>query len=191
MPQPRRLTAHDLLAGTAAVHEVVVPDRILRPAGPGGPSGSDDASPDPDDLSPGVVRLRPLTVGTLVLVSRAARDDPSLVPLLLVKESLVEPVMSVDQLRRLHAGLVHYLVRAVNTISGLSPDGDVLDGAIGSPAGQVHLLLARHFGWSPEQVAKLTPGQVAVYLAGVDALLRDGGRPGPQPVATAAPTGAP
>jgi hypothetical protein len=33
-------------------------------------------------------------------------------------------------------------------------------------------LLARHFGWTPEQVSQLTPGQVAVYLAGVAKLLR-------------------
>ena len=38
-----------------------------------------------------VVRLRPLTVGTLTLISRAAREDVSLVPLLMVKEALAEP----------------------------------------------------------------------------------------------------
>ena len=105
-----------------------------------------------------------------------------MVPLLLVKESMVEPTMSLDELRRLHAGLIHYLVSKVNTISGLSPSGDVLDDAVRSPAGQVHVLLAKHFGWSPDQVARLTPGQVAVYLAGVDALFdgaeRSAGRAG-------------
>jgi hypothetical protein len=155
MADQRRLSATDLLAGTAAEHDVVVPARVLTPAGG-------------DDPQSGVVRLRPLTVGTLVLISRAARDEPALVPLLLLKESLVEPVMTLDQLRTLHAGLVHYLVAAVNTISGLSPDGDVLQDALGSPTGQVHLLLAQHFGWTPEQVGKLTPGQAALYVAGVE-----------------------
>jgi hypothetical protein len=149
----RRLSATDLLAGTAAEHDVVVPARILTPAGA-------------DDAESGVVRLRPLTVGTLVLISRAARDEPALVPLLLLKESLIDPVMTLDQLRALHAGMVHYLVAAVNTISGLSPDGDVIDDALASPAGQVHLLLAQHFGWTPDQVAALTPGQAAIYVAG-------------------------
>jgi hypothetical protein len=172
-PEPRPLTAEDLLAGTAGVHEVAVPARILRPGEPAadGPEAGEPA---------GVVRLRPLTVGTLVLISRAARDDPSLVPLLLVKESMVEPAMSLDALRRLHVGLIHYLVSAVNTISGLSPAGDVLDDAVASPAGQLHVLLAQHFGWSPEQVGRLTPGQVAVYLAGIDALREDGERSGPR-----------
>lgn len=164
MADLRRLNATDLLAGTAAEHDVVVPVRVLTPV-----AGNDAQS--------GVVRLRPLTIGTLVLISRAARDEPALVPLLLLKESLVEPVMSLDQLRTLHAGLVHYLVAAVNTISGLSPDGDVLQDALESPTGQVHLLLARHFGWTPEQVAKLTPGQAALYVAGT----------GSQPFAGAAP----
>jgi hypothetical protein len=153
MADLRRLSAADLLAGTAAEHDVVVPARVLTPAGG-------------DDAQPGLVRLRPLTVGTLVLISRAARDEPALVPLLLLKESLVDPVLTLDQLRALHAGLVHYLVAAVNTISGLSPEGDVLQDALGSPTGQVHLLLAQHFGWTPDQVAQLTPGQAAMYLAG-------------------------
>jgi hypothetical protein len=37
--------------------------------------------------------------------------------------------------------------------------------------GETHLQLARHFGWTPAQVAELTPGQVAVYLAGIERLL--------------------
>jgi hypothetical protein len=111
-----------------------------------------------------------------------------MIPLLLVKESMVEPTMSLDELRRLHAGLIHFLVSKVNTISGLSPSGDVLDDAVRSPAGHVHVLLAKHFGWSPEQVARLTPGQVAVYLAGVDALFGSAERSGVQPgVAATAP----
>ncbi|TQM61938.1 hypothetical protein [Humibacillus xanthopallidus] len=175
MSDPRLLTAEDLLAGTATVHEVVVPAHVLRP---GDPTERSETQGGPG--LPGAVRLRPLTVGTLVLISRAARDDPSLVPLLLVKESMVEPAMSLDELRRLHAGLIHFLVSKVNTISGLSPSGDVLDDAVSSPVGQVHILLARHFGWSPDQVARLTPGQVAVYLAGVDALFDNAERPDEQ-----------
>ena len=167
----RRLTAEDLLAGTAGLHDVAVPSRLLRP----GLADAVDGA--------GTVRLRPLSVGTLVLISRAARDDPALVPLLMVKESLVEPAMSLEQLRGLNIGLVHFLVAAVNTVSGLSPSGDVLDettaeavdDALASPVGQVHVLLARHFGWSPQQVARLTPGQVAVYLAGVEALFHESG----------------
>jgi hypothetical protein len=114
-------------------------------------------------------------VATLTTISRAAREDPSLVPLLMIKESLVEPELGLDGVRRLHVGLVQFLVSRINLISGLTADGQALDDAVASPAGQMHVLLARHFGWTPDQVAQLTPGQVAVYLAGVSRLLDLGG----------------
>jgi hypothetical protein len=71
---------------------------------------------------------------------------------------------------------VHFLLGRINEISGLAADGDALDEAARSPLGRTHLLFARHFGWTPEQVAQLTPGQVAVYLAGVEKLLALEGR---------------
>lgn len=160
------LSAQDLLAGGQLVHTVAVPGGVLRPR-PG--RGDEDAEAEAD--APGLVRLRPLSVGTLALVSRAARDDASLVPLLLIKESLVEPAVSLDQVRQMHIGLVDFLVGQINLISGLSPDGGSYDEAARSPLGQSHLLLAKHFGWTPEQVAQLTPAQVMVYLAGVERLL--------------------
>jgi hypothetical protein len=157
---PEVLTAEDLLAGTAAIHDVALPRAVLEP-------GSDHAGPA------GVVRLRALSVGAMMLVSRAARDEPELGPILLVKEALVEPQLTVEELRALPVGLMHFLVASVNTVSGLSADGDVLDGAsLLSPMARIHLLLAREFGWSAEQVAALTPGQIAIYLAGIERLAR-------------------
>lgn len=153
---PAALTAQDLLAGSQLVHQVLVPAELLRP----GQAGA----------QPGQVRLRPLTVGTMALVSRAARDDAALVPLLMIKEALVEPALTLDQVRQLHVGLVHFLVGEVNRASGLSAEGEAFDAALQSPAARAHLLLARHFGWTPEQVAMLTPGQVMVYLAGIERL---------------------
>jgi hypothetical protein len=152
------LDAQDLLAGSAVIHDVRVPREILAPGA--------------EVLEDGIVRMRPLNVATLTLVSRAAREDPSLIPLLMIKESLVEPVLALDQIRRMHAGLVHFLAKRVNLISGLGRDDEALEGTANSPLGQTHILLARHFGWTPEQVSQLTPGQVAVYLAGVAKLLR-------------------
>jgi hypothetical protein len=72
----------------------------------------------------------------------------------------------------MHAGLVYFLAERVNSISGLGNDEEALEGMANSPLGQTHVLLAKHFGWTPEQVSQLTPGQVAVYLAGVTQLLR-------------------
>lgn len=153
-----RLTADDLLAGSSAAHEVEIPAAILTPG------------TEPYD-EPATVLLRPLSVGTLTLISRAARDDMSLIPLLMIKESLLEPQMSLEQVRKLHVGLVHFLVQQINLVSGLTADGDPYDGAADSPQAQAYVLLAKHFGWTPEQVSQLTPGQVAIYLAGVQRLL--------------------
>ena len=160
MTEGRMLSAADLLAGSKAVHQVTVPAAILTPGAA------------PDDALPGVVLLRPLTVAALTLISRAAREDTSLVPLLMIKEALVEPALSLEQARQLHVGLVDFLVRRINTISGLSADGQAPAEAAEEPLAHSYLLLARHFGWTPEQVSQLTPGQVAIYLAGVDRLLQ-------------------
>jgi hypothetical protein len=151
------LTAQELLAGSLLVHEIAVPAGVLRPG-----SEADSA---------GKVRLRPLKVATLALISKAAREDPALVPLLMIKESLVEPALALEQIRQMHAGLLHFLVAAINRISGLDADGNAARGAAASVIGETHLQLARHFGWTPAQVAELTPGQVAVYLAGIERLL--------------------
>jgi hypothetical protein len=150
----RLLTAQELLAGSLLVHDIVVPASVLSQGGNG---------------VEGRVRIRPLKVGTLALISAASREDPSLVPLLMIKDSLVEPALSLDQIRQMHAGLLHFIVAAINRISGL--DNDSVDSASASAVTETHVLLARHFGWTPAQVAELTPGQVAVYLAGIERLL--------------------
>ena len=153
------LTPQELLAGSLLVHDVLIPASILNPGGETGGTAE------------GRVRLRPLKVATLALISRASREDPSLVPLLMIKESLVEPTLPLEQIRQMHAGLVHFLVAAINRISGLDSGENAAHGASNSALGEAHVQLARHFGWTPAQVAELTPGQVAVYLAGIERLL--------------------
>ncbi|HEY6073845.1 MAG TPA: hypothetical protein VIV15_10730 [Anaerolineales bacterium] len=159
----RMLKAEDLLAGSKAVYDVSIPAAVLAPAARTGTA---------EEGAEQCVRLRPINIATLTLISRAARDDPSLVPLLMIKEALVEPAMTLEQIRQLHLGLVQYLVAQVNLISGLNAEGEAVSQALASPLGRTHLLLARHFGWSPEQVSQLTPGQVAVYLAGIEKFLQ-------------------
>ncbi len=155
------LAAQDLLAGSQVTHDVRVPREILTPG-----------SRPPEEDEEGLVRMRPLNVAVLTLISRASREDPSLIPLLMIKESLVEPALTLDQIRQMHVGLVHFLVGKINLISGLAADGGALDETADSTLGHTHVLLAKHFGWTPEQVGQLTPGQVAVYLAGVQKLLQ-------------------
>ena len=160
------LSAADLLAGSKAVQDVTIPAAVLQPASAEGDAGGDACAP-----GGGCVRMRPLSIAVLSLISRAAREDPGLIPLLMIKEAVVEPQLTLEQIRQMHVGLVYYLVEQVNRLSGLAADGATLDEAADSPLGRTHLLLAKHFGWTPEQVGQLTPGQVAVYLAGIEKLL--------------------
>jgi hypothetical protein len=157
----KTLSAQDLLAGSSLIHEIEIPQEILRP----GTNGRETAAS-------GAVRLRPLSVATLTLISRAAREDAGLVPVLIIKEALVEPALTLDQIRQLPVGLVYFLVSRINQISGLTADGETFSEAANTPLSQTHVLLAKHFGWTPEQVSQLTPGQVAIYLAGVEKLLQ-------------------
>ena len=158
---PKILLAQDLLAGSGIIHDITIPQEILTP-------GVEPSNGN----SPGKVRLRPLSIATLTLISRAARDNVSLVPLLMIKESLIEPTLTLDQIRQMHVGLVHFLVNQINIISGLGASGETLENTANSAIGQTHILLAKHFGWTPDQVSQLTPGQVAVYLAGIEKLLQ-------------------
>jgi hypothetical protein len=176
------LSAADLLAGSKALQDVTIPAAVLQPAAlrsgeaGGEDPGSDEPSADAYAPRSGCVRMRPLSIAVLSLISRAAREDPALIPLLMIKEAVVEPQLTLDQIRQMHVGLVYYLVEQVNRLSGLAADGATADeavyDAVDSPLGRTHLLLAKHFGWTPEQVGQLTPGQVAVYLAGIEKLLQ-------------------
>lgn len=148
------LSAQELLAGSALSYELEIPGHVLRSDG---------------KASAGRVRLRPLKVATLALISKASREDPSLVPLLMIKDALLEPTLSMEQIRSLHVGLIHFLVAEINRISGL--EEAALQDAKESAMTDTHVLLAKHFGWTPAQVAELTPAQVALYLAGVERIL--------------------
>lgn len=153
------LTAQDLLAGSRAVHEVEIPADVLAPGGGNGRSAVE-----------GKVQLRPLSLAALAVISRAARDDSGQIPVLMIREALVEPRLEVAQVRQMHAGLVDFLMRHIGAVSGLDLDGDRLAGLAGAPLTESQVLLARHFGWTPQQVAELTPAQVAIYLAGLERL---------------------
>ena len=112
-----RITADELLAGAALTFDVPMPCSILHPNANGSPA---EAADDADSGERTEVRLRPLTIGTFQLIMKAARDDPGLVPLLMIKESLVEPALSLDQVRRLHLGAVNFLIAHIRQISGLA-----------------------------------------------------------------------
>ena len=101
------ITAEDLIAGSASTYDVEIPPEVARPGGGGTGSGLK-------------VRMRPLSIGTFQLIMRASRQDPGLIPLLMIKESLTEPVMSLEQVKQMHLGLVTFLIAHIREISGLT-----------------------------------------------------------------------
>jgi len=101
------------LAGASLTFEVVVPHHVLRPAA----NGQARENEPGQDV---VVQLRPLTIGTFQLIMKAAKNDASLIPLLMIKESLAQPVLSLEQVKQLHLGLVNFLIEHIRHISGLA-----------------------------------------------------------------------
>ncbi|MGI6655689.1 MAG: hypothetical protein ACOX5Z_02465 [Desulfobulbus sp.] len=146
------LTSEELLFAAELTHTVTIPAHILHPAG------------DEADAAPGSVELRPLRLLDLQRIHKAARDQSVLTSVLMVQQALVEPKMSVDQVNRLHAGLVQHLLAEVNRISGLGLEGDELRQTVQAPLARACFILAREFGWTPEQCASLTMGQILLYL---------------------------
>ena len=105
------VTADDLMAGVAATYEVAIPQEVLHPA------ATRSGATERRSLT---VHLRPLSIGTFQLIMKAARQDPGLIPILMIKESLIEPVMTAEQVKQLHLGMVSFLIDHIREISGLA-----------------------------------------------------------------------
>jgi len=147
------LSAEELLAGSQLTFVVAVPHQLLHP-GENGHALSDDLT----------VRLRPLTVGDMQIIARAAKEKDALVATLMVQQALVEPKMTVPQVAAMQAGLVQFLLDQVNRISGITLAAQELDEAVEAPLTRAAFLLARAFGWTPQEVGNLTLGQVLLHL---------------------------
>ncbi|HEX7239560.1 MAG TPA: hypothetical protein VF263_04810 [Longimicrobiaceae bacterium] len=147
------LSAEDLLAGSALTFEVEVPAGVLRPSADGMAEGEGRT-----------VRLRPLTVRDLQLISRGARDNDSLVATFMVQRALVEPEMSVAEVAGMHVGLLQFLLDEVNRISGMAATPEQVAEAAQAPLAKAAFVLAREFGWTPQEVSELTLGQVLLHL---------------------------
>ena len=108
-----QLSPDDLLAGAAVTFDVVIPPNVLHPGNPnqGGEAVQAKAV---------TVQLRPLTIGTFQLIMKAAKNDAGLIPLLMIKESLIQPTLSLEQVKRMHLGLVSFLIEHIRQISGLT-----------------------------------------------------------------------
>jgi hypothetical protein len=146
------LTCEELLAGGALTHEVEIPLDLLRPGAPR-KAGAQSK-----------VILRPLTVLDLQRIAKAARDDESLSATLMIQQALVEPSMAAEQILQLPAGVARFLVEHVNAISGISTPRSSLEENVQAPLAKACFILAREFGWTPEQVSGMTIGQILLYL---------------------------
>jgi len=147
------LSAEELLAGASETFTVPLPASVVRP-GPG----------DPPPGTAGEVVLRPLQVRDVERVTRAAKEQRVLTSVLMVQQALVTPKMTVEQVGSLSAGLVQYLLRRVNQISGLDLSDEDLDKAVKAPLARACFVLSRDFGWTPAECSELTVGQVLLYL---------------------------
>jgi hypothetical protein len=154
------LTAEELLAGSALTHRVPLPANLV----PGDRDGNGE---------PAQVVVRPLVLADIARLNRASADDGDLASALMVHQALVEPRLTLEQVHRLPAGLVEFLLAEVNRVSGLSLHGDELSDAVHAPLARACFVLAREFGWTPDRCAELTVGQVLLYLE----LLGRGERP--------------
>lgn len=150
------LDAGALLAGAEQTYTVTIPSSILSPGGKG--EGCRDEG------SPSRVTLRPLCLIDIQRLRKAAGESGHLASVLMVQQSLVTPRLSIDQVNRMHAGLVQFLLQEVNRISGLDMKRDELENTVQAPLARACFVLSREFGWTPEQCAGLTLGQVLLYL---------------------------
>ena len=148
------LTTDELLLGGTATHTVEIPPEILRPASDAGADG----------VVPSHVVLRPLVLADVQRVHQAAQDSRDLTSVLMVQQALVEPKATIEEVTRMHAGLVEFLLHEVNRISGLALAGDELEQVVRAPLARACFVLAREFGWTPDECSRLTVGQVLLYV---------------------------
>jgi hypothetical protein len=144
------LTGDQLLAGAALTHEVEIPLDLLP---------SNDHGP-----AEGRVLLRPLTVRDVQRIGKAARDDENLSAALMIQQALVEPALKLEQVSQLPAGLAQFLVERINALSGISTPRDELAELVQAPIAKACFILAKEFGWTPEEVSGMTIGQILLYL---------------------------
>lgn len=141
------ISADTLIAGADTEVTVEIPKSLL---------------PEAEDRT---VSMRPLTARDLRLISKAARDNDDLTGALMVRQALVEPSLSLDQVNALPAGLLQFLLQEVNAVSGITATEDEIIEALEDPLVQASMLLSREMGWTPEDVGKLTIGEMMLHVA--------------------------
>jgi hypothetical protein len=144
------LTSVELLAGSAMTHEVEVPPYLLP-----GNSANQAATK---------VVLRALTVRDLQRIAKAVRNDEGLSTAFIIQQGVVQPELGMEEVTEMPAGLARFLVEQINSISGVNTPRDALQEHVQAPLAKACFVLAREFGWTPEQVSGMTIGQILLYL---------------------------
>jgi hypothetical protein len=144
------LTVEELLAGSAITHPVRIPPELLV----------DQARLN----DPAEITIRPLTVRDVQRIAKAAGEDVHLSGALMIQQSLVEPDLSAEQAATLPAGLARFLLQRINEVSGMDPPADALAELVQAPLARACFVLAKEFGWTPEEVSGMTIGQILLYL---------------------------
>jgi hypothetical protein len=143
------LSVEQLLAGGAATQEVAIPPELL---------------PADDGTGGASVTVRPLTVHDLQLIAGAVRDDDGLSASLMIQQAVVEPALRAEQIANMPAGLARFLVDRINAISGIDTPRNALEELVQAPLARACFVLAKEFGWTPEEVSGMTIGQILLYL---------------------------
>ncbi|HYN82249.1 MAG TPA: hypothetical protein VES88_12155 [Gemmatimonadaceae bacterium] len=146
------VSAEDLLAGSDATYDVELSVELL---------------PSLNGGDPRHVRIRPLTLRDVQLITKAARDDDVLTSVLMIQRALVEPPLKEKEIAAMRSGVVRFLVEQINRISGLTSDGDAQRELAESPFMHAAVILAKEFGWTPEQMRSLTLAQVVGFIEGL------------------------
>jgi hypothetical protein len=144
------LSAEQLLAGGSLSHQIDIPAELLVANG---------SKPEATR-----VVLRPLTVRDLQLIGKAAQQDDNLSAALMIQRALVDPALKPDQVSKLPAGVARFLVAQINRLSGIDTPRDELADLVQAPLARACFILAREFGWTPEEVSGMTIGQILLYL---------------------------
>jgi len=144
------LSSEELLAGSGLTHEIEVPVELLKSNG--------------EAKGGATVVLRPLTVRDLQRIGKASHEEDGLSAALMIQQALIEPALKFEQISQLPAGLARFLVERINAISGITTPRDELAEAVQAPLAKACFVLAREFGWTPEQVSGMTIGQILLYL---------------------------
>lgn len=152
------LTAEELLAGSTLSYTVAIPPSLLADTGQSNTGQSNNGATEQ------TVRLRPLTIRDLQLATRAAKENDTLVATIMVQQALVEPMLTIAQVAALPAGLVQFLLQHVNRLSGITASQEQMNQALEAPLAKAAFLLAKEFGWTPQEVNNLTLGQVLLHL---------------------------